>query len=135
MLRKARPMNPDLKQAKAIFLEAVEKHSPDEWPAFLDQACAGNSELRRRVEVLLEAHRDAGTMGGVKDQGPGTSDISPRGPFAADSSSSPLPSVGPGTIIGPYKLLQKIGEGVRQRSTRRGSCRWRKGRSSRTRTT
>jgi hypothetical protein len=39
-------MNADPNQAKAIFLEAVEKHAPEQWPAFLDQACAGRLELR-----------------------------------------------------------------------------------------
>lgn len=30
--------------AKAIFLEAVEKHSPDQWPAFLDDTCGDNDK-------------------------------------------------------------------------------------------
>jgi hypothetical protein len=54
-------MNPDPNQAKAIFLEAVEKHAPEQWPAFLDQACAGHPEPRQCVEVLLQAHREVGT--------------------------------------------------------------------------
>ena len=31
-------MNADPNQAKAVFLEALEKHNPDLWPAFLDRA-------------------------------------------------------------------------------------------------
>ena len=31
-------MNADRDPAKAIFLEAVEQHAPDQWPAFLDRA-------------------------------------------------------------------------------------------------
>src|SRR5256885_17039126 len=54
-------MNDNFNHAKAIFLEAVEKYSPDQWAAYLDQACHGQTELRRRVEVLLEAHRETGT--------------------------------------------------------------------------
>jgi tetratricopeptide (TPR) repeat protein len=57
-------MNHDPNQAKAIFLEAVEKHHPDQWPTFLDQACAGDLDLRCSVEVLLAAHREAGAAPG-----------------------------------------------------------------------
>jgi serine/threonine protein kinase len=93
-------MDPDPNQAKAIFLEAVEKYDPDAWPAFLDQACAGQAELRRRVEVLLQAHREAGTgayqAGADEEVPPG------EAPGAGESA---------GSVIGPYKLLQRIGEG------------------------
>src|SRR5262245_32721743 len=92
-------MNADPQQAKAIFLQAVEKHDPDHWPAFLDQACAGQPEMRRRVEVLLQAHREACT---VAHQ-------------AAEESPPPHDTGGaverPGSIIGPYKLIEQIGEG------------------------
>jgi hypothetical protein len=29
-------------RAKSIFLQAIEECAPDQWPAFLDQACAGD---------------------------------------------------------------------------------------------
>jgi tRNA A-37 threonylcarbamoyl transferase component Bud32 len=35
---------------------------PDKRAAFLDDACAGDSALRRRVEVLLRAHDDSGSL-------------------------------------------------------------------------
>jgi serine/threonine protein kinase len=85
-------MNADPNPAKALFLEAVEKHDPDQWPAFLDRACAGQPDLRRRVEGLLEAHREVGT-----------------GPVATVDEQPP--SERPGTVIGPYKLMEQIGEG------------------------
>src|SRR5262249_2050979 len=91
--------NSDPQQAKAIFLQAVEKHKPDQWPAFLDKACSGQPELRRRVEVLLDAHREAGTAAQqAGDEGP------PRREVNATTEQ-------PGTVIGPYKLLEQIGEG------------------------
>src|SRR6516162_5940224 len=86
-------MNLDSHQAKAVFLEAVEKHDPEQWPAYLDQACAGQPELRQRVAVLLQAHREASTA-----------PLRPRPERAAPGD------VG-GTRIGRYKLLQPIGEG------------------------
>src|SRR6266498_473187 len=92
-------MNADPQQAKATFLEAVETHAPDQWPAFLDQACVGQPELRRRVEVLLQAHREAGTAAHpAGDESPPTRDVG----GAAEQ---------PGALIGPYKLLEPIGEG------------------------
>jgi serine/threonine protein kinase/tetratricopeptide (TPR) repeat protein len=88
-------MNGDPHRAKAVFLEAVENHGPEGWPAFLDRACAGQPELRRRVEVLLEAHRESAT--------------------APHQTTDAVPPGGavelPGRVIGPYKLLQQIGEG------------------------
>src|SRR5438876_2235032 len=94
-------MTADPNRAKAIFLEALENHAPDQWPAFLDQACAGQPELRGRVEVLLAAHREAGTVQHqAHAQGPAAPPSDVRGAVEA-----------PGTVIGPYKLLQQIGEG------------------------
>ena len=54
-------MNADPNPAKAIFLEAVERHAPDQWPAFLDRACVGQPALRGQVEALLRAHQEVGT--------------------------------------------------------------------------
>jgi WD40 repeat protein/serine/threonine protein kinase len=70
----------------------------DDWPAFLDQACGGDAELRLRVDQLLRAHQAMGSIhGGAVDALAATSD-EPRGDV-------------PGTVIGPYKLLEQIGEG------------------------
>ena len=49
-------------QAKAIFLELTENHAPDQWPAVLDQACAGDAELRAAVEKLLRARAELGSF-------------------------------------------------------------------------
>jgi serine/threonine protein kinase/tetratricopeptide (TPR) repeat protein len=91
-------MSADPLLAKAIFLQAVENHAPDQWPAFLDQACAGRPELRGRVNVLLEAHREAGTE--------------PECPASTPVTHAEVPlGEGPGMVIGPYKVLEQIGEG------------------------
>jgi hypothetical protein len=39
-------------QAKSIFLEAVEEHLPEQWPAFVEQACAGDRMLRQPARDL-----------------------------------------------------------------------------------
>jgi len=43
----------------SIFLEALQKGSAEARAAFLDQACAGNAELRGSVDQLLRAHERA----------------------------------------------------------------------------
>src|SRR5437016_2464040 len=45
---------------ETIFAEALGKGSAMERGAYLDEACAGNAELRREVEALLLAHQRAG---------------------------------------------------------------------------
>jgi serine/threonine protein kinase len=97
-------MNADPNPAKAIFLEAVERHAPHAWPAFLDRACAGQPNLRGRVEALLTAHREVGTGGheGLADS---------AGSVPVVTVDQPAVREQPGTVLGPYKLLQQIGEG------------------------
>ena len=46
--------------AKVIFLEAIEKESSEALAAYLDAACEEDSNLRIRVEKLLQAHGMAG---------------------------------------------------------------------------
>jgi len=46
---------------RSIFEAAIEKGSPEERAAYLDQACEGDSSLRRQVEALLAAHARLGT--------------------------------------------------------------------------
>src|SRR3954452_15733077 len=84
---------------RSIFLEAVERHSAAEWPAYLDQACEDNLAVRREVEDLLRAHAQ---QGGPLDHLTPTSE-----PTAEYPDSRELP----GTEIGPYKLMDQIGEG------------------------
>jgi hypothetical protein len=41
-----------------IFMAALEKPTEAERALFLDEACAGDERLRRRVEALLRAHAE-----------------------------------------------------------------------------
>jgi serine/threonine-protein kinase len=97
-------MNADPNPAKAIFLEAVERHAPEQWRAFLDRACAGQPDLRGRVEMLLQAHREVGTA-----QHCDLAEDTDPGPLA--TAAEPPVREQPGEVIGPYKLLEQIGEG------------------------
>ena len=90
-------MNEPEANAKAIFLAALECESADARSRFIDQACGADAALRRRVEDLLQANRDAGDFLGCVDE--------PEATFDEPSTASA------GTVIGPYKLLEQIGEG------------------------
>src|SRR5262249_48598813 len=84
-------------QARSIFLACLER-APEQWPAFLDQTCSDNPELRTRVEQLLKAHQAIGSIHIGATEAP------------AATIKQPLCEL-PGTVIGPYKLLEMIGEG------------------------
>jgi WD40 repeat protein/serine/threonine protein kinase len=83
--------------AKGIFLEALDCPGPQEQARFLEEACGVDAALRARVDELLRAHRDAGAFLGGAAQLEATRDQ----PVAER----------PGSVIGPYKLLEQIGEG------------------------
>jgi hypothetical protein len=54
-------MSEDPARAVAIFAEALQ-HPVVERRAFLERACAGDDELRRKVEALLRAHDRLGNF-------------------------------------------------------------------------
>jgi serine/threonine protein kinase len=85
-------------RVRAIFLAAIEQHAPAEWPGFLDEVCAQEPALRGRVERLLQAQARLG---------PFHENVKPGRAATLDESFTE----GPGTMIGPYKLLEQIGEG------------------------
>src|SRR5215472_3683515 len=83
---------------QSIFIEALEKEDPAERTAYLDRMCAGDPTLRQRIERLLQRHQQVDRF---LD--------SPTAALAAPVAG-PI-SDRPGTIIGPYVLLEQIGEG------------------------
>ena len=99
---------------ETIFVTALEKTATSERAAYLEVACAGDPELRRRVEALLRAHVQSGDL--LDPPGPGSgpsthpATVTPAGSPADRPSTRPI-AEGPGTRIGPYRLLQPIGEG------------------------
>jgi serine/threonine-protein kinase len=92
-------MNADAQKVRSIFLAAVENHAPSEWDRYLDQACAGDMELRYRVDVLLRAHEQPNSL------------LDCPAPALVATVDEPPLTERPGTVIGPYKLLEQIGEG------------------------
>ena len=92
-------MNATQDRAKSIFLNAVEIAAPDERRAFVESQCAGDDRLRAEVVELLQHQHSLGSFL-----------ESPAPDLAASREPSPI-AERPGTVIGPYKLLQQIGEG------------------------
>jgi serine/threonine protein kinase/tetratricopeptide (TPR) repeat protein len=84
-------------RARSLFLAALEL-GPDEWPAFLDDACATDEHLRDRIDQLLHAHEAMGSIHAA------------AGEPSATTVNEPIRE-GPGAVIDSYKLLEQIGEG------------------------
>jgi len=92
---------------ETLFIEALEISDALQRAEFLDRECASDASLRDRVGRLLEQHERAGGFLGQ----PAIARLlgSTNGAFAETIPSGS--SDGPGTSVGPYKLLQKLGEG------------------------
>ncbi len=81
-----------LSDEEAIFNEAIRIKDDTKRAAYLDGACREDADLRSRLEVLLKAQFDS--VG-----------------FMETEEKKPVIHEQEGSIIGPYKLLQQIGEG------------------------
>ncbi len=104
-------MKPDPKRIRELFVATVGKVDPERWETFLENECGGEPELLDEVRLLLDAHREAGSFlksPAVDLAAIGDSRTSQA--FEAHSPGAPALEI-PGTAIGPYKLLQAIGEG------------------------
>ncbi|MEO2018710.1 MAG: serine/threonine-protein kinase [Fuerstiella sp.] len=86
-----------------IFEAALHQPAGPERSAFLDEACRGDSDVRRRVQNLLMAHENP--------------DSFLDNPAQKAFSDAPIDETiiaeveREGKQVGPYKLLQQIGEG------------------------
>jgi len=88
---------------KELFL-AVLAVPPKERTAWLEKKCGQDAQMRRRVEMMLTAHEKPQSL------------LDCLAPVAALPEAATADLAGPeseqaGTVIGPYKLIQQIGEG------------------------
>ena len=100
-------MNTSTYQQEQKLFERALGHPPGaERQAFLDAACAGNPALRQSLDELLQWESEADALFA------GTShtlaSLASLAPLAPDPSGT-NPAIG--TSIGPYKILELIGEG------------------------
>ena len=96
-------MKPADDREEVLFWEALERAKGPEREAYLDQACAGNEALRRRLAALLRA-----------DESPDPFLEPQVGDSLGQTTTPPAPDFTveeAGARIGRYKLLEKIGEG------------------------
>jgi hypothetical protein len=84
---------------KSIFKEALKLKTAAERKDYVDKACTNDPILKARIFALLDAHED-------------------KGDFLEALLDEPVVMLDdqelkekPGTVIGRYKLLEKIGEG------------------------
>jgi serine/threonine protein kinase len=85
---------------ESILASAVEISELDARQRFVDEACHGDEALKERVQELIDNHFRAGSF----------LESPPAAAFANTVDLTFAPER-PGTVIGPYKLLQQIGEG------------------------
>jgi serine/threonine protein kinase len=91
-------MQADQPSPDEIFAEALRRPEVSERANYLAEVLGHNEPARQRMERLLRAYANAHS-------------------FLDTPAKDPMPTVdrgveeAPGTIIGPYKLLQQIGEG------------------------
>jgi len=93
--------SPEPRREEAIF-DAVLALAAEQRAAYLNQACGEDTQLRRRVELLLRSHDHAGEFLDPALRA-GTNRTLVVNPTA--------PSEKPGDIIGHYKIREKLGEG------------------------
>jgi tetratricopeptide (TPR) repeat protein len=101
---------------ESLFHEALAKPATER-AAFLDQACAGQPELRAAVEALLAAHEASSSF----LKAPAVAELEAMGantPQPQEAPPQPVlttdhqPMITPGAVIaGRYTLQEKIGEG------------------------
>jgi serine/threonine protein kinase len=92
-------MNESPNRDVVVFTEALRLPSAER-ATYLERACGGDIELRRKVEALLEGHAQVGDF--MEDS---LQTILPRARGDVPAGEKP------GDHIGRYKLLQQIGEG------------------------
>ncbi len=94
----------DVSRVEELFLNAVGRQDSAERAAYLDAQCGEDADLRRRVEVLLAAQPKVGRF----LEPP--ADLDRTGDYQA-RTTNPESTSAVGDRVGPYKLLEKIGEG------------------------
>ena len=107
-------MTDDLElQAKSIFGEIVQQAlSPDETQVYLDEACGENNELKQRIQILLDAYSQSHHLLDIPsgERAAAAHEI-PGEKYTTVLDLPPFPDSNLGKSIGPYKLIERLGEG------------------------
>jgi hypothetical protein len=105
-------MSTRIPREKAVYCQALEITDPEQRRQFLNQACGADEALREQVERLLGLSQSAGDFfsechsaleAAAADADPAQVPLAAASALEAEAQESGR--------IGPYKLLQKLGEG------------------------
>lgn len=100
-------MNP-ARQSRIQEIFAATSSTPQtQRRAFLDTACAGDTILRAEVEELL-AHSEGGNRAGNR---PAEISADAETQYQAEIAGRDQSEVGPGAMLGPYRVEERIGSG------------------------
>ena len=101
-------MKRSIQDEEALFEAARQLKAAEVRGAFLAQACAGDAALRARLEALLaaEAGADHFLQSAARSAASLVVEAEPGSLSAAVAVDDQV-----GKAIGPYKILQRIGEG------------------------
>jgi serine/threonine protein kinase len=91
-----------------LFAAAIAVADPGERAALLEQHCAGQTDLRQRLEQLLDAHFQSNPL---LDQPQPAHTCAYGGPEAAPAGPPSVGEVAGTVIAGKYTLVEVIGEG------------------------
>jgi serine/threonine protein kinase len=103
-------------RAEDVFYAALDVKTPDERRLFLDGACAGDSDLRAAVDKMLASQSDVESfflesLPALKPSAETCELLASASDFGQIDGDQLPADEEVGKRIGPYKLLQKIGEG------------------------
>src|SRR5262245_26923215 len=91
-------MSKPKRRTESLFWSALAAPSPEERGRYLEQVCGGDQQLRGQIEELLAAY-------------PKVQHFLESPAFPPLATADEPVREGPGTVIGPYKLMEQIGEG------------------------
>src|SRR5262249_17780385 len=91
-------MKPADEREEILLQDTLKRPSGAAREGFLDGACLGDQALRAKLQALIKAHKSPDSF------------LEPRVAPAGATLLVP-PEEGPGTLVGSYKILEKVGEG------------------------
>ena len=99
-------MKPDPNRVRELFIAALRDVGPEGWDSYLEAECGDDGELARQVRGLLDSHLEADGI--MRTESVAIDDF----PLSEPAATGPAASLeAAGATIGPYKLLQQIGQG------------------------
>ena len=92
-----------------IFANILKLATPEERAAYLDFACAGDGRFKEQMVALLKAHASAR---GFLEEPAGLPRAATENPAPGNDAIEPIANTArPSPVIGPYKLIEELGEG------------------------